>query len=167
MAAKNFLIMISNLSYLLRFDGAEVICTKVPSMALHFSYHAADRIVSTLRGRGFDECLVATSNGLAATTQAILDSSHIDGDEFTVKFNKAYYFAGRDPHGLPWGSRDQLEAKSMSRGAANEICLRLKRMGFKDAQVIDFADIENSLENELKRVWEFGSESSPDSIKVE
>lgn len=164
--AGNFLVMITNSTYLVKFDGTETVCTKIPSMALHCPYGVADRIVCTLRGRGFDECLVATLNGLAATTQAILDAN-IGTDEFTVKFNESYYFAGRDQHGSPLGSRDPLEAKSMSREAASEVCSRLKRMGFKDAQVIRFAEIENSLERELERVWEFGSESSPDSVKVQ
>jgi hypothetical protein len=162
----NFLVMVKNFTYLVRFDGAETVCTKVPSTAEHYSYRVADRIVCILRSRGFSESLVATLNGLPATTQAILDTSSVT-DEFTVRFNGSFLFAGRDVRGEPLGSRDPMEAKSMSRAAAQEVCSRLKRMKFKDAEIIEFASVDNTLESELKRVWGSGVETTPESVTIE
>jgi hypothetical protein len=162
--ARNFLVMVKSGVYLVKFDGAETVCTKVPSAATHYRYTVADRIVCDLRERGFQEAMVATLNGLPATTQSILDST--GSAEYTVRFNNSYFFAGRDAHGQPTGSRDRMDAASMSQAAAAEIRTRLIRMGFKDAEVIEFTAIENSLENELARVWGSNSEPTPESITI-
>jgi hypothetical protein len=162
--ARNFLVMVASAKYLVKFDGAETLCTSVPSSAEHFSYQTADRIVRTLRSRGFVECLVANISGRPATLQAILDTEAA-ADEYTVRFHQHYYFAGRDARGEPMGSRDVLDAKPMTHEAAKEVCSRLKRMKFKDAEVIDFASIDSSLDSELERVWEIGS-SSPDAVTL-
>ena len=161
----SFLVMIKSGVYLIRFDGADTVCTKVPSAAEHFTYRGADRVVYTLRGRGFDEAMVATLGGLPATAQTILDT-RAAAEEFTVKF-AGYYFTGRDRLGSPLGSRDPLEAKSMSRETANEVCARLKRMRFEDAEIIDFGAIESSLESELRRVWGSNPEPTPESVTIQ
>jgi hypothetical protein len=163
--AGKFLVLIRGGAYLVKFDGAETVCTRVPSIATHYSYRVADRIVCDLRERGFREAMVATFNGLPATAQSILDTT--GGAEYTVRFNKSFFFAGRDKHGQPTGSRDRMDAVSMSQAAAAEIRIRLLRMGFKDAEVIEFTAIENTLENELARVWASNSEPTPESVKID
>jgi hypothetical protein len=113
--AGNFLVLIRSGAYLVKFDGTETVCTKVPSIATHYRYIVADRIVCDLRERGFCEAMVATLNGLPATTQSILDTT--SGAEYTVRFDSSYFFARRDKHGQPTGSRDRMDAVSMSQAA--------------------------------------------------
>jgi hypothetical protein len=161
----NFLVMIKPGAYLVRFEGSETVCTTAPSAAEHYSYRVADRVVYTLRTQGFNESLVVTIDGLPATPQSILDA-RAPADEFTVKFD-GYFFAGRDRLGSPLGSQDQRNAKSMSGAAANEVSVRLKKMKFKKVEIIDFATMENNLENELRQVWGSGLEPTPEAIRIE
>jgi hypothetical protein len=145
-------------AYLHHFDNGDTVCVAVPSMAEHYRYRTADRIAYVLRSNGFDEAHVADLSGMPALPQAIADAQD---SEFTVVFNKNYYFAGSDSSGQPQGTIDRSRIKSVSKPAATEICKRLKRM-FADAKVIEFSNESDEMEDELKSLR--GIAPNPESV---
>ena len=154
-----FIVSVRLSKYLIRFDATEPVLTEVPSVAEHMDYRTADRQVLYLRARGFNEAHVCTLNGMPATPQTIIDAQE-SAEDYQVTFN-GFYFAGPDRNNNPLGSRSSQNAKNISRRVAVEICSRLKRMGFKDACVIDNPAI-STFEAELNRVW--GSNPNPPTI---
>jgi len=134
-------------AYLHHFEGGKTICVEIPSMAERYVYRVADHLAYTLRSSGFPEAHVVDIFGMPATPQSIADAQ-AQASAFTVTFNKNYYFAGLDGGGQPQGTTDRATAKSISKAAAKEILIRLKKM-FPDAQIIEFSD-ESDVEDELK-----------------
>ena len=122
-------------------------------------YRTADRQVLYLRARGFSEAHVCTLNGMPATPQTIINAQE-SAEDYQVMFGQ-FFFAGPDRNNNPLGSKSPQNAKNVSRPVAAEICSRLKRMGFKDARVIDNPAI-SAFETELNRVW--GPNPNPPTI---
>ena len=150
--AGNFLVSPKMGSYFCRFDGDTTICVLIPSMAERFSYRIADRLAYTLRSKGFVGAHVSDLSGMPATPESIANAE-AQAAEFTITFvgleNKEYFFAGLDGSGQPQGTPDRSKAKGVSKAAANEVYARLKKMGFKEAKVVEFAN-ESEFEDELK-----------------
>ncbi len=67
----SFLVSVRFKEFLVKWEGNIPACTKIPSYAEHLDYLQADRIVCSLRSKGFDQAHVCNIDGSPATPQSI------------------------------------------------------------------------------------------------
>ena len=155
----NFLVSPSMGAYLHHFEDGATICVAVPSMAEHYNYRTADRVAYFLRSNGFEEAHVTDLAGMPATPQSIANAQV---SEYTVVFNKIYHFAGFDRIGQPQGTTHPSRRVYVSKDAAKEVWLKLKKM-FEDAEIVERPLSELNVEDELKALQ--GIAPSPESLR--
>ena len=70
----SFIVSVRFKEYLVKWEGDIPSCTQVPSYAEHLDYLQADRVVCSLRSKGFDQAHVCNIDGTPATPQSIAEA---------------------------------------------------------------------------------------------
>jgi hypothetical protein len=120
-----------------------------PTMAHQMSFSAANEIARLLRLRGFENALVVDAYGQTPTGSELATAK--GSIEYVVRFYHKY-FCGQDKAGQYLGG-PRAHAVPMSKEASERVAAHLRKMGFKDAEIIESDVAPPDVEKELALIW--------------
>lgn len=128
-----------------------------PTYGRQMSFGAANELISRLRTLGFESATAVDQYGTIPSTADLQTAK--SSAECVVTFSGRFFM--QNPSGVDCGTTDREQAAVMSRAAANEVILRLKRKHHKDVAIAEVHPTLNIAE-ELARIWpeEFANNSS-------
>src|SRR5579862_617249 len=121
-----------------------------PTMACQMSFSAANEIARLLRLRGFENALVVDAYGQTPSGAELATAKGLI--EYVVRFHHKY-FCGQNKLGQYLGGPRE-QAVAMSKEAAEQVGLKLRRTGFvNDVQIIESDVAPPDVEKELALIW--------------